>query len=107
MTCSAPVSASPQPSPPHRVTTPPTAASTGGPQPTPCPPARSHPPARPYQPRTAGLGDLTAAERAEIDEAVAVVRRHRTVMLGMPRAPAPGQLPDLPHRGAADQGRSA
>jgi hypothetical protein len=56
---------------------------------------------------TAGLDGLTAAERAEIDEAVAVVRRHRTVMLGMPRMPAPGQLPDLPHRGAVGQERPA
>ena len=56
---------------------------------------------------TAGLGDLTSAERAEVDEAVAVVRRYRTFMLGMPRTPVPGQLPDLPHRGAADQGRQA
>jgi integrase len=56
---------------------------------------------------TAGLGDLTAAERAEIDEAVAVVRRHRTVMLGMPRTPPPSRPPDLPHRSAAGQERSA
>jgi hypothetical protein len=42
---------------------------------------------------TAGLDNLTTAERAEIDEAVAVVRRHRTVLLGMPRTPPPGQLP--------------
>jgi hypothetical protein len=33
----------------------------------------------------AGLGELTAAERDQIDQAVAVVRRHRAVMLGMPR----------------------
>jgi integrase len=56
---------------------------------------------------TVGLDDLTATERAEIDEAVAVVRRHRTVMLGMPRTPPPGQLPDLPHRGAPGQERPA
>jgi hypothetical protein len=49
---------------------------------------------------TVGLDDLAAAERAEIDEAVAVVRRHRTVMLGMPRTPAPGQFPAPPHRAA-------
>lgn len=55
---------------------------------------------------TVGLDDLTTAERAEIDEAVAVVRRHRTVMLGMPRTP-PSRLPDLPHRGAAGQERPA
>jgi hypothetical protein len=54
---------------------------------------------------TVGLDDLSAGERAEIDEAVAVVRRHRTVMLGMPRTPAPGQLPDLPHCGAVTQER--
>ena len=55
---------------------------------------------------TAGLDGLTAAERAEIDEAVAVVRRHRTVMLGMPRTP-PSRLPGLPHRTAAGQERPA
>ena len=33
----------------------------------------------------AGLGELTAAERDQIDQAIAVVRRHRAVMLGMPR----------------------
>jgi hypothetical protein len=32
-----------------------------------------------------GLGELTAAERDQIDQAIAVVRRHRAVMLGMPR----------------------
>jgi len=32
-----------------------------------------------------GLGELTAAEREQIAQAVAVVRRHRAVMLGMPR----------------------
>ena len=32
------------------------------------------------------LGQLAPGERAQVDEAVAVVRRHRTVMLGMPRA---------------------
>jgi hypothetical protein len=52
---------------------------------------------------TAGFDGLTAAERAEIDEAVAVVRRHRTVMLGMPRTWPPGQFPDLP-RVTAGQG---
>jgi hypothetical protein len=56
---------------------------------------------------TAGLDGLTAAERAEIDEAVAVVRHHRTVMLGMPRTPPPSRSPDLPHRSAAGQERSA
>ena len=56
---------------------------------------------------TAGLDGLPAGERTAIDEAVAVVRRHRSVMLGMPRTPAPGQLPDLPHRGAAREGRPA
>ena len=45
---------------------------------------------------TAGLDDLTAAERAEIDQAVAVVRRHRTVMLGMPRTPPPPPWPAPP-----------
>jgi len=33
----------------------------------------------------AGLGELTPAERDQIDQAAAVVRRHRAVMLGMPR----------------------
>ena len=32
-----------------------------------------------------GLGDLTDAEREQISQAVAIVRRHRTVTLGMPR----------------------
>jgi hypothetical protein len=32
-----------------------------------------------------GLGELTAAEREQIAQAVAVIRRHRAVMLGMPR----------------------
>lgn len=33
----------------------------------------------------AGLEDLTAAEREQTDQAVAIIRRHRTVTLGMPR----------------------
>ena len=33
----------------------------------------------------AGLGELTAAERDQIDQAIAVVRRHRAVLPGMPR----------------------
>ena len=33
----------------------------------------------------AGLEDLTDAEREQTDQAVAIVRRHRTVTLGMPR----------------------
>jgi hypothetical protein len=32
-----------------------------------------------------GLDELTAAERDQIEQAVAVVRQHRAVMLGMPR----------------------
>ncbi|TMQ93478.1 phage integrase family protein [Actinomadura soli] len=45
------------------------------------------------------LDDLTAEERARIDQAVAVVRRHRTVMLGMPRVRQP--LSDIrPERSA-------
>ena len=32
-----------------------------------------------------GLDELTAAERDQVEQAVAVVRRHRAVMLGMPR----------------------
>ncbi|HEY2551601.1 MAG TPA: tyrosine-type recombinase/integrase [Streptosporangiaceae bacterium] len=31
------------------------------------------------------LGQLTAAERAQTDQAIATIRRHRAVMLGMPR----------------------
>jgi hypothetical protein len=34
---------------------------------------------------TAGMDDLDADERTQIHDAVTVVRRHRTVMLGMPR----------------------
>ncbi|GEC02711.1 hypothetical protein SSP24_03660 [Streptomyces spinoverrucosus] len=41
----------------------------------------------------ADLGDLTAEEQAQIGEAVAVVRRSRSVMLGMPRIGRP--LPDV------------
>ncbi|MFV8133004.1 hypothetical protein [Streptomyces syringium] len=41
----------------------------------------------------ADLGDLTPEERAQIEQAVAVVRRSRTVMLGMPRTRQP--LPDV------------
>jgi integrase len=52
---------------------------------------------------TAGLDSLPAAERAGVDQAVAVVRQHRTVMLGMPRLPAPGPLTGLPHRGGQEQ----
>ena len=32
-----------------------------------------------------GLDDLTDAEREQVSQAVAIVRRHRTVTLGMPR----------------------
>jgi integrase len=32
-----------------------------------------------------GLGDLTDAEREQVSQAVTIVRRHRTVTLGMPR----------------------
>jgi integrase len=41
----------------------------------------------------AGLEDLTAAEREQITQAVAIVRRHRTVALGMPRMRR--ALPDI------------
>ncbi|MEU9291071.1 hypothetical protein AB0D57_42260 [Streptomyces sp. NPDC048275] len=37
----------------------------------------------------ADLGGLTAEEQAQISEAVAVVRRSRTTMLGMPRIGPP------------------
>ncbi len=40
-----------------------------------------------------GLGDLTAAEREQVSQAVAIVRRHRTVTLGMPRLRQ--SLPDI------------
>ena len=40
-----------------------------------------------------GLDDLTAAEREQISQAVAIVRRHRTVTLGMPRLRQ--ALPDI------------
>jgi hypothetical protein len=51
---------------------------------------------------TADLETLPAAERAGIDQAVAVVRQHRTVMMGMPRFPAPSPLPSLPHHAGRD-----
>ncbi|MFE6334199.1 hypothetical protein ACFVOK_13390 [Streptomyces sp. NPDC057798] len=41
----------------------------------------------------ADLGDLSAEERAQVEEAIAVVRRSRTVLLGMPRVGQP--LPDV------------
>lgn len=44
----------------------------------------------------ASLDDLPATERAVVDEAVAVVRRNRTVMLGTPRLAAPSPLTSLP-----------
>jgi len=40
------------------------------------------------------MAQLTDTERAEIDEAVAVVRRHRSVQLGMP-ALRPQAAPQL------------
>jgi hypothetical protein len=40
-----------------------------------------------------GLDELTAEERAGVDDAVATVRRHRSVALGLPRARPP--LPDV------------
>lgn len=45
-----------------------------------------------------GLDDLTADERAHIDTAVAAVRGHRTVMIGMPRVRqvAPDLRPERP-----------
>jgi hypothetical protein len=44
-------------------------------------------------PVKADLGDLSAEEQAQIQEAVAVIRRSRSVMLGMPRIGQP--LPDV------------
>ncbi|MFI0822065.1 hypothetical protein ACH4TX_40895 [Streptomyces sp. NPDC021098] len=41
----------------------------------------------------ADLDDLSPEERSQIEEAVAVVRRSRTVMLGMPRIAQP--MPDV------------
>jgi integrase len=41
----------------------------------------------------AGLGDLTAAEREQVAQAIAIVRRHRTVTLGLPRTRQ--ALPDI------------
>jgi hypothetical protein len=40
------------------------------------------------------LDDLTSQERAEIDRAVAALRRHRAISLGMPRIrqPLPGAI---------------
>jgi len=42
------------------------------------------------------LDDLTPQERAEIGQAVAAVRRHRAISLGMPRIrqPLPGIRPE-------------
>ncbi|MBO0807354.1 MAG: site-specific integrase [Actinobacteria bacterium] len=42
---------------------------------------------------TAGLDELTTAEREQLDHAITIVRRHRGVMLGMPRIRQ--ALPDL------------
>jgi hypothetical protein len=44
---------------------------------------------------TASMDALTAAERAAVEEAVTVARRHRTVLLGMPRLPAPDPAASL------------
>jgi hypothetical protein len=59
---------------------------------------------------TASMDDLPAAERAALDEAVTLARRHRTVMLGMPRLPAPGPATSprgKPRPGAARMTTSA
>ena len=42
---------------------------------------------------SAGLDELTAPEREQVEQAVTIVRRHRTVTLGMPRLRH--ALPDL------------
>ena len=42
---------------------------------------------------TSGLDELTSEQRAQLEQAVTVIRRHRTVMLGMPRVRQ--ILPDL------------
>ncbi len=41
----------------------------------------------------AGLDELTPEHKAEIEEAISVVRRHRATELGMPRVRQP--LPDI------------
>ncbi len=41
----------------------------------------------------AGLDELTPEHKAEIEEAITVVRRHRATTLGMPRVRQP--LPDI------------
>jgi hypothetical protein len=35
------------------------------------------------------IATLSAAERAQVEEAVTVIRKHRAVNLGMPRCPPP------------------
>ncbi|MFC0843708.1 hypothetical protein ACFH04_08240 [Streptomyces noboritoensis] len=44
----------------------------------------------------ADLEDLTEQDRAQIEEAVSVVRCGRTVMLGMPPSASPGRIPRQP-----------
>jgi len=46
----------------------------------------------------AGLDDLTPEERAQVENAVSTVRRHRAVMVGMPRIRQ--SLPERPERSA-------
>ncbi|GAA3381378.1 hypothetical protein GCM10020367_72390 [Streptomyces sannanensis] len=41
----------------------------------------------------ADLGDLTPEDRAQIEQAITLVRRSRTVMIGIPRVGQP--LPDI------------
>ncbi|MFG2556226.1 hypothetical protein ACGFWF_40800 [Streptomyces sp. NPDC048581] len=48
------------------------------------------------------LGDLTVEEQAQIGAAVAVVRRSRSMMLGMPRIGRP--LPDVHTMRSVEQG---
>jgi hypothetical protein len=48
---------------------------------------------------SADHGQLTAAERAQIDQAITTVRRHRATMLGMPRA-RPAAIEIRPERTA-------
>jgi hypothetical protein len=50
---------------------------------------------------TASLDAMPTAGRAAVDEAVAVARRHRTVMLGTPGLPVPGLPASPPHRPAS------
>ena len=69
--------------------------STTGPAPKPCPSDQEISRIRRLISQiSASLDELTADERPHIDQAVAVVRRHRATKLGMPAHP-PGRCPTL------------